>query len=96
MGSIQRSNRLNEYTILILVPCDPMAEVTNKLKAKFPRIARGEHVQSEDLIGALERGLIRGAAIDVTSPEPLSKRCPLWKAPNLLLTPLVSLVLCHY
>jgi phosphoglycerate dehydrogenase-like enzyme len=39
------------------------------------------------LIQALEEKWIAGAALDVTSPEPLSKDSPLWSMPNVIITP---------
>ena len=35
---------------------------------------------------------IAGAALDVTDPEPLPAADPLWKAPNLLITPHTSAI----
>ncbi|OTA98092.1 hypothetical protein M426DRAFT_326261 [Hypoxylon sp. CI-4A] len=61
-----------------------------KKKAFVANIARGGHINQDALIQALESGQIRGAALDVTDPEPLPADHPLWKAPNLLLTPHVS------
>jgi lactate dehydrogenase-like 2-hydroxyacid dehydrogenase len=49
--------------------------------------ARGPIVDSEALRDALERGVIAGAALDVTDPEPLPPDDPLWGAPNLLVVP---------
>ena len=51
--------------------------------------ARGPVVNTDALVAALEAGHIR-AALDVTDPEPLPEGHPLWKAPNLLLTPHVA------
>jgi phosphoglycerate dehydrogenase-like enzyme len=48
--------------------------------------ARGPVVQTDALVGALNSGKIR-AAIDVTDPEPLPEGHPLWRCPNLLITP---------
>lgn len=53
-------------------------------------VARGPVVNTEDLIEALESDQIRGAAVDVTDPEPLPEGHPLWKAKNLIITPHVS------
>lgn len=50
-------------------------------------VARGESINTGALIHALETGQIRGAAVDGTDPEPLPSDHPLWKAPNLLVTP---------
>ncbi|MFM6980634.1 MAG: D-isomer specific 2-hydroxyacid dehydrogenase family protein [Micrococcales bacterium] len=50
-------------------------------------IARGPVVVTEDLITALNSGMIAGAALDVTDPEPLPVGHPLWQASNVLITP---------
>lgn len=50
-------------------------------------IARGQIIDQKALITALEQEQIRGAALDVTDPEPLPKDDPLWEAPNVLITP---------
>jgi phosphoglycerate dehydrogenase-like enzyme len=42
------------------------------------------------LADALERGTIAGAALDVFQNEPLPADSPLWRAPNLLITPHTS------
>ena len=51
--------------------------------------ARGPIVDTDALVDALNAGHIR-AALDVTDPEPLPEGHPLWKCPNLLLTPHVA------
>ena len=48
--------------------------------------ARGPIVQTDALVDALNSGRIR-AALDVTDPEPLPEDHPLWRCPNLLITP---------
>ena len=48
--------------------------------------ARGPVVDTDALVDALNRGRMR-AALDVTDPEPLPPGHPLWKCPNLFLTP---------
>lgn len=48
--------------------------------------ARGPVVDTDALVAALQNGRIR-AAVDVTDPEPLPAEHPLWRCPNLLLTP---------
>ena len=61
-----------------------------KKGALLVNIGRGSLIPTEDLIWALETGQLGGAAIDVTEVEPLPKDSPLWKAPNLLITPHIS------
>ena len=50
-------------------------------------VARGGHVVTDDLVTALRGGVIGGAGLDVTDPEPLPDDHPLWALPNALLTP---------
>lgn len=50
-------------------------------------IARGDLVDTDALVEALRGGSIGGAALDVTSPEPLPGGHPLWDEPNVLITP---------
>ncbi len=51
--------------------------------------ARGPIVQTDALVEALNAGRIR-AVLDVTDPEPLPAEHPLWRCPNLLITPHVA------
>ncbi len=50
-------------------------------------VGRGDAVDEAALIDALTAGTIAGAAIDVTTVEPLPADSPLWDAPNLIITP---------
>jgi phosphoglycerate dehydrogenase-like enzyme len=61
-----------------------------KPTAYFLNVARGGSVVTADLQKALEEGRIAGAGLDVVDPEPLPPGHPLWKAPNLLITPHIS------
>ena len=45
---------------------------------------------SDALVEALASGHLAGAALDVTSPEPLPADHPLWQQPNALITPHVA------
>lgn len=58
-----------------------------KPSAYFINMGRGKSVITKDLLAALQKGEIAGAAIDVTDPEPLPADHPLWKAPNIVITP---------
>ncbi len=55
--------------------------------AYLVNIARGAVIISDDLLTALQTGVIAGAGIDVTEPEPLPDGHPLWNEPNLIITP---------
>jgi len=50
-------------------------------------VARGAHVVTDDLVAALRSGIIGGAALDVTDPEPLPDGHALWGLDNCLITP---------
>ncbi len=56
----------------------------------FINVARGEIVDTLALAEALHSGRIGGAGLDVTAPEPPPPEHPIWKAPNLIVTPHVS------
>ena len=62
---------------------------TMKPGALLVNAARGAVVETEALASALHEKRIR-AVVDVTDPEPLPPTHPLWKAPNLLITPHVA------
>ncbi|WP_049996511.1 NAD(P)-dependent oxidoreductase [Halococcus sediminicola] len=49
--------------------------------------ARGGIVDTDALVAALQSETIRGAALDVTDPEPLPQKHPLWTLENCLITP---------
>ena len=53
-------------------------------------VARGGHIVTDDLVWALSNGVIGGAALDVTDPEPLPQGHPLWSMPNCIITPHVG------
>ena len=69
---------------------DREAFLSMKEGAYFINIGRGGAVDTDALANALNSGHLKGAAVDVTEPEPLPKDHPLWKAKNLILTPHVS------
>ena len=53
-------------------------------------VARGRHIVTDDLVDALRDGVIGGAGLDVTDPEPLPADHPLWSLPNCIITPHVG------
>jgi len=84
-------------TDYLILAC-PLTEETEHLVdetalARMPpdsvlvNIARGEVVDTDALLAALRTNELRGAALDVTDPEPLSDGHPLWSHDNCLITP---------
>ncbi len=82
----------------VVVNITPLTEATTamfnrdffkamKPTAYFINIGRGKSVVTEDLMAALNNTEIAGAALDVTDPEPLPENHPLWKMPNVIITP---------
>lgn len=53
-------------------------------------IARGQLIDQPALIAALESGRVAAASLDVTDPEPLPPGHPLWRAPNVRITPHIA------
>ena len=52
--------------------------------------SRGPLIVEEDLVQALNEGIIAGAALDVVSVEPMEENSPLLNARNLILTPHIA------
>ena len=82
---------------------EPELEILGKRNAFISNISRGQIIKQPDLLTALKKykdndpldggdggGGIRGAALDVTDPEPLPEDDPLWDAPNCIITPHIS------
>jgi phosphoglycerate dehydrogenase-like enzyme len=63
-----------------------------KRGARLINVGRGSLLDEAALLRALETGSLAGAALDVTGTEPLPAESPLWRAPNLLITPHTSAV----
>ena len=61
-----------------------------KKGALIINIGRGSAIDQDALIGLLQSGHIGGAALDVTTPEPLPQDSPLWDMPNVIITPHIS------
>lgn len=55
-------------------------------------IGRGSLLDESALMQALHSGALGGAVLDVTSVEPLPSDSPLWRTPNLFITPHTSAV----
>ena len=82
----------------------PEFAILSKRNAFISNISRGQVINQDDLIASLyqydkdkkggkdevNRKGLRGAALDVTDPEPLPEDSPLWDAPNCIVTPHIS------
>jgi phosphoglycerate dehydrogenase-like enzyme len=85
----------------VVVACVPLTDETTGLfdrrafaamkpGAYFVNIARGRVADTEALLEALRSGTLAGACLDVTDPEPLPADHPLWRLPNVVITPHVA------
>jgi phosphoglycerate dehydrogenase-like enzyme len=90
---------LNEVDYFIIVaPLTPQTRGmigSRELSSMKPtafliNIGRGEIVDEEALIQALNSGKIAGAALDVFCQEPLPKDHPFWRMKNVIVTPHVG------
>ncbi|OQE36893.1 hypothetical protein PENCOP_c011G05555 [Penicillium coprophilum] len=59
-------------------------------KPYVTNISRGKVIDQKALADALNSGVLGGAALDVTDPEPLPKDDPLWNARNVQISPHIS------
>lgn len=95
--------RESEYVVL----CVPLTRETRHLigeaelrqmrrDAILINISRGAVVDQPALIRALQEGWIAGAGLDVLDPEPLPAESPLWRLPNVVISPHISGVTPHY
>ncbi|SET50319.1 Phosphoglycerate dehydrogenase [Marinobacter segnicrescens] len=84
--------------VVIAAPLTPQTEglfdqkafAAMKKEARLINIGRGPIVNTRDLIDALNKGEIAGAALDVFEEEPLPEDHPLWEMGNVILTPHMS------
>ena len=56
----------------------------------FIAMSRGKIYDQQALVKAVDSRRLAGVGLDVTDPEPLPKGNPLWKFPNVIITPHVS------
>lgn len=56
-------------------------------EAWIVNVARGDLIDTDALADAVDRSEVRGAALDVTEPEPLPSGHRLWRSPRVLITP---------
>jgi len=91
---VHEATRDAEYVVLAC----PLTDATRGLvdgdllrtmpaDAVLVNVARGPVVDTDALVSALRSNSIRGAALDVTDPEPLPEGHPLWGLDNVRITP---------
>ncbi|WP_053217166.1 D-2-hydroxyacid dehydrogenase [Virgibacillus senegalensis] len=94
------TDRLNEILPICdyLIVTVPLTSETRHLFGKeqfqqmkpssfFVNIGRGEVIDEQALVEALQSGQIAGAGLDVFETEPLPENSPLWELDNVILTP---------
>src|SRR5438552_13727931 len=100
IAAVWKPDRLHELLGLsdVVVIALPLTKATHHLFTRdlFRRmrptailinVTRGAIVYGDDLLTALNDGLVRGAGLDVTDPEPLPPGHPLWTHPRVIVTP---------
>ena len=96
VGELELSDFLSDTQILVMLL--PLDEATRHILnrgtlAQLPSGAcvinagRGGLIREKDLLSALDKGHISGAALDVFETEPLPKPHPFWRHPNVTVTP---------
>jgi D-3-phosphoglycerate dehydrogenase / 2-oxoglutarate reductase len=67
-----------------MISCDSLAQMHPH--TLLVNTSRGGLVSTDDLLHALQDGVIAGAALDVVEEEPLPASAPILKAPNIIVT----------
>jgi phosphoglycerate dehydrogenase-like enzyme len=86
-----------DYVVVVV----PLTEETRELMgavqfaamkptARLINVARGAILDEAALVDALRKGEIAGAALDVTTAEPLPSDSPLWAMPEVIISPHMS------
>lgn len=96
-GSLPELLRESDY-VALTVPLTPEtdgligeAELRQmKPSACLINISRGQVIDQDALVQALQEGWIAGAALDVSDPEPLPAESPLWDLEQVIITPHIS------
>jgi phosphoglycerate dehydrogenase-like enzyme len=102
-SQMRRMLRKSDY-IVLSVPLTPESRHIigeRELRAMKPgarliNVGRGQLVDEEALIRALDEKRIAGAGLDVTYTEPLPKESRLWSLDNVILSPHLSWAMEHY
>ena len=86
--------KLADYLVIALPLNEETYHIINKERLSLMKetailinVARGKVIDQESLLNALKQKRIRGAGLDVTTPEPLPKTDELWSLDNVYITP---------
>jgi glyoxylate/hydroxypyruvate reductase A len=99
VGEAERDAFLENTEILVAVLPSTVATVgliDARLLEQLPRgaflinVGRGDLIHENDLLNALDREHLGGAALDVFSQEPLPVGHPFWRHPRVSITPHVA------
>jgi len=82
----------------VVAVCCPLTKETNKLfntktlgtmkpGSYLVNVTRGEVIDEDALVDALQNGHLAGAGLDVAPREPLPPESALWSCPNIVMTP---------
>jgi phosphoglycerate dehydrogenase-like enzyme len=88
----------NADVVVVALPLTPQTDglLDARALARLPKgayvinIARGQHIVEPDLIDAVRRGHLAGAALDVQRREPMDVDDPLWNVPGITITPHIA------
>jgi phosphoglycerate dehydrogenase-like enzyme len=103
MGQLPELLKQSDIVILLvpltndtrnLIGANELAQM--KPDALLINIGRGGLIDQQALMSAMTNNVIGGAVLDVTDPEPLPSDHPLWRTPNVLITPHVAGLSAHY
>ncbi|HXE83593.1 MAG TPA: NAD(P)-dependent oxidoreductase [Gemmatimonadales bacterium] len=102
VGSLEQLPQLASHSDVLLIAAPHTKEtagaLTRAVLERLPphaiviNVSRGSLLDEAALLDLLERGRIRGAALDVFGTEPLPAEHPFWRHPRVLVSPHVSAV----
>ncbi|MCG8337780.1 MAG: D-2-hydroxyacid dehydrogenase [Proteobacteria bacterium] len=88
---------LVDYLVLLLPDTPETNKIINKQRLKNMKpgsviinVGRGATIDQDDLVWALQSKTIKGAVLDVFEEEPLPQSSPIWKLPNVHVTPHIA------
>lgn len=106
MGAVEYVGRPDELLDLlpkvdVVISCTPLTPRSEKMFGSaefgamkqgsyFINVSRGKIADTAALVNALKDGKLAGAGLDVVDPEPLPADHPLWKMPNVVITPHIA------